>query len=238
LQAELPSGASRRKSCSILMKIWVRLPERSMGLRERALQLLPQISGQDRVWLHWGMTARAYPFFRDTAEVIGRLLALQDDFRGVGVQSRLTGAWGDRVTTKLAAGHLLRMLLDWDVLRTKSKSGQFLQVQKLTTGNRELQLWLLEALLGASAAEEIEAQQLLRLPESFTIIFLIGSGELRRAVICTGRASTWTWCPCGWFALLRFLGLLRNRCRCRNGLCSHRPVRVEERCLTTLLTLG
>ena len=182
LQAELPSGASRRKSCSILMKIWVRLPERSMGLRERALQLLPQISGQDRVWLHWGMTARAYPFFRDTAEVIGRLLALQDDFRGVGVQSRLTGAWGDRVTTKLAAGHLLRMLLDWDVLRTKSKSGQFLQVQKLTTGNRELQLWLLEALLGASAAEEIEAQQLLRLPESFPFRFDIGRGELRRHV--------------------------------------------------------
>jgi len=180
LQAELPSEASRRKSCSIIMKIWVRLPERSMGLRERALQLLPQISGNDWVWLHWGMTARAYPFFRDTAEVIGRLLVLQDDFRGVGVQSRLTGAWGDRVTTKLAAGHLLRMLLDWDVLRTKSKSGQFLQVQKLTSGNRELQLWLLEALLGASAAEEIEAQQFLRLPEAFPFRFDIGPGELRR----------------------------------------------------------
>jgi hypothetical protein len=44
----------------------------------------------------------------------------------------------------------------------------------------DLQLWLLEALLGASAADEIEAQQLLRLPEAFPFTLNIGVADLRR----------------------------------------------------------
>ena len=43
-----------------------------------------------------------------------------------------------------------------------------------------MQLWLLEALLGASAADEIEAQQLLRLPESFPFTVSVGVTDLRR----------------------------------------------------------
>jgi hypothetical protein len=51
----------------------------------------------------------------------------------------------------------------------------------LSLGKRmTLQLWLLEALLGASATDEIEAQQLLRLPESFPFKLSVGFADLRR----------------------------------------------------------
>ena len=50
----------------------------------------------------------------------------------------------------------------------------------MTTSIPDLQLWLLEALLGASAADEIEAQQLLRLPESFPFTMSVGVADLRR----------------------------------------------------------
>ncbi len=46
------------------------------------------------------MAALAYPFFRDLAEVVGRLLALQDDFTTLQVQARMLTAWGDRTTTR------------------------------------------------------------------------------------------------------------------------------------------
>ena len=52
------------------------------------------------------MTALAYPFFRDTVEIVGRLLALQDDFTAVQVQGRIVTIWGDRTTSKLAARKL------------------------------------------------------------------------------------------------------------------------------------
>ena len=50
----------------------------------------------------------------------------------------------------------------------------------MTASIPDLQLWLLEALLMASAADEIEAQQLLRLPESFPFTMSVGVADLRR----------------------------------------------------------
>lgn len=180
LKSDLPGKSSRKKSVGILMKTWCRIPEERLSLRERAVALLPRISGRERLWLHWGMMSQAYPFFRDTTEVVGRLLALQDDISGVAVQSRLTKAWGDRITTKLAARHLMQTLVDWEVLRKTKQQGHFLLVQKVAASTPELQIWLIEALLGASVADEIEAQQLLRLPETFPFTISLGVGDLRR----------------------------------------------------------
>ena len=87
LKEELPGTESRAKTSGIILRIWSGIPPERIALRDRAVALLPRISGQERIWLHWGMTALAYPFFRDTAEVVGRLLALQDDFTTAQVQA-------------------------------------------------------------------------------------------------------------------------------------------------------
>jgi hypothetical protein len=180
LREELPGKESRAKSVGIVLRIWSGIPRERVALRDRAIALLPRISGQERIWLHWGMTTLAYPFFRDTAEVVGRLLALQDDFTTAQVQARLLTTWGDRATSKEAAQKLLTTLVDWEVLRTTKTKGHFLLARKMTASTPDLQLWLLEALLGASAADEIEAQQLLRLPESFPFTLSVGVADLRR----------------------------------------------------------
>lgn len=180
LKEDLPGKESRAKSAGILLRIWSSISPRRASLRDRAVAMLPHISGQERIWLHWGMTALAYPFFRDTAEVVGRLLALQDDFTTSQVEARVLTAWGDRTTSKEAVQKLLTTLVDWEVLRSMKAKGHFLLKQKMKTSIPDLQLWLLEALLGASATQEVEAQQLLRLPEAFPFALSVGIPELRR----------------------------------------------------------
>lgn len=180
LKPDLTGEQVRAKTAGILMRIWGSMPNDRVSLRDRALGLVPQLSGEEVIWLHWGMAALAYPFFRDTAEVIGRILALQDDFSTPQVQARLMNAWGDRLTSKKAARYLLNTLVDWDVLRATDARGQFAVAGKLASTNPELQLWLLEGLLTASDADEIEVQQLLRLPESFPFTFSAGVGDVRR----------------------------------------------------------
>jgi hypothetical protein len=180
LKPELPGKESRAKSIGIVLRIWSGIPSERLSLRDRAIVLLPRISGQERVWLHWGMAALAYPFFRDTAEVVGRLLALQDDFTTAQVQGRMLSSWGDRATSKEAVQKLITSLVDWEVLRSTKAKGHFLLARKMTASVPDLQLWLLEALLAASAADEIEAQQLLRLPESFPFTISMGVADLRR----------------------------------------------------------
>lgn len=180
LKDELPGRTSRAKSTGIVLRIWSNIPPERVSLRNRAVAMLPRISGQERIWLHWGMAAMAYPFFRDTAEVIGRLLALQDDFTTTQVQGRMLTTWGDRATSKEAAQKLITTLVDWEVLRSTKTNGHFLLARKMTASTPELQLWLLESLLIASAADEIEAQQLLRLPESFPFQLNVGVSDLRK----------------------------------------------------------
>jgi hypothetical protein len=180
LAEELPGKESRAKRSGIILHIWSSIPPEHFDIRNRALALLPRISGQERIWLHWGMTALAYPFFRDVAEVIGRLLTLQDDLTTAQVQARMVTTWGDRATSKEAVQKLITSLVDWEVLRSTRTKGHFLLARKVTTADHGLQLWLLEALLRASATDEIEAQQLLRLPESFPFTITTSIGELRK----------------------------------------------------------
>ena len=71
-------------------------------------------------------------------------------------------------------------MVDWEVLRATKTNGHFFLARKMTTAVPDLQLWLLEALLSARASDEIEAQQLLRLPESFPFAFTVGVGDLRK----------------------------------------------------------
>src|SRR5687767_13381418 len=65
LKDELPGAESRAKAAGILLRIWSGIPPERLPARDKAVALLPRISGQERIWLHWGMTALAYPFFRD-----------------------------------------------------------------------------------------------------------------------------------------------------------------------------
>jgi hypothetical protein len=178
LREDLPGTESRAKAAGIVLRIWVGINPKHVNFRDRAVALLTRISGQERIWLHWGMTALAYPFFRDLAEVIGRMLMLQDDFTTVQVQFRLTTIWGDRTTSKEAAQKLITSLVDWGVL--KKTKGRFRLARKITTGASDLQLWLLEAMVSASASDEIEAHQLLRLPELFPFTFNVNVGDLRK----------------------------------------------------------
>jgi hypothetical protein len=178
LREDLPGTESRAKAAGIVLRIWVGINPQHVSFRDRAVAMLPRISGQERIWLHWGMAALAYSFHRDLAEVIGRMLTLQDDFTTVQVQSRLTTIWGDRTTSKEAAQKLITSLVDWGVL--KKTKGHFRLARKMTTAVTDLQLWLLEAMLSASASDEIEAHQLLRLPELFPFTFNVNIGDLRK----------------------------------------------------------
>jgi hypothetical protein len=180
LREQLPGPESRAKASGIILRIWTGVDRQHVSIRRRAISLAPRISGHERIWLHWGMAVLAYPFFRDLAEVVGRLLALQDDFTTLQVQARMLMAWGDRTTTREAVQKLITSFVDWDVLRS-TKQGHFLLAGKLTTDVTDLQLWLLEALLRANAADEIEAHQLLRLPESFPFRFTASLGDLRKS---------------------------------------------------------
>src|SRR5687767_4155325 len=74
-----PGKAARQKTLGILVRLWFLPVKDHAVIRNDVLELVPSLPARDRLWLHWGMATVTYPFFRDTAAAVGRLLKLQGE---------------------------------------------------------------------------------------------------------------------------------------------------------------
>ena len=75
--AGIGSHSARGKTMTVLMHVWVLVPDTLVPLRDDGLLLLRDWGEDSRLPLHWGMCLAGYPFFRDVASTTGRLLSLQ-----------------------------------------------------------------------------------------------------------------------------------------------------------------
>lgn len=147
LADEIPGQAARRNTVALLTRLWVRVPTEHQALQSEALTLLVNILPEERLWLHWGMSMLAYPFFHDIAGTIGRLLKLQGEFESLQVRQRMRESWGQRTTLDRAINRVIQTYLIWDVIRETSESRVYQTTLVRRTTNSALTLWFLECII-------------------------------------------------------------------------------------------
>ena len=130
---------------TVLMHVWVLVPESLVQLRDDGLNLLGGLSGRNRLPLHWGMCVATYPFFRDVAETTGRLLALQGRAALSQIVRRTTESWGSRSTVARATQRVVRSFFAWDVLGETHERGLFVPATRSEVTDSAVAAWLLEA---------------------------------------------------------------------------------------------
>jgi hypothetical protein len=167
LELEIAGTEARRKTRTVLLRIWVKVSQEHRCLRNEALQLAAQIGSEECLWLHWGMSLLAYPFFRDVAATVGQLSRLQGTFSQAQVQRRMVEHWGQRTTLRRATQRLLRTFVDWDVLQDNNVRGSYDVALPRQTENRTLALWLLDCVLQANDAEQVSLRELGQLSYTF-----------------------------------------------------------------------
>lgn len=181
LQSECRSKEARRKTITVLTRIWVRVPQQHRSLQQEALAILTEEDAAARLWLHWGMALLAYPFFCDTVEIIGRLLALQNEVSLDQIYRRLAERWGERSTVRRAAQRVVRSMVDWGVLQDTDTKGAYLPAPKKSAASERVQLWFLEALLSSQPTPSAILQQLPNLPAAFPFELDISAAAIRRS---------------------------------------------------------
>jgi hypothetical protein len=167
------------KTITVLSHIWATVPDQAVGLRERALPLLPNLDGPNRLAVHWAMMLGTYPFALATAETVGKLLSLQDDFSIALLRRRLIDAWGDRAIVKNASQRLVRTMAEWGVLEETDTRGTYKAARQRIALEQSVALLLLEALLVSSPKHAMPIDELVTHAATFPFSFSASAHELR-----------------------------------------------------------
>lgn len=149
LANEIPGSEACRKTVTLLTRLWIRVPTEHQILQSEALNLLANVLPEERLWLHWGMSMLAYPFFFKVASTVGHLLKLQGEFESTQVRQRIRESWGQRTTLDRAINRVIQTYLIWDVLQQTTKPRVYQAVQIRKTENKALAVWFMESIIQA-----------------------------------------------------------------------------------------
>lgn len=177
---DLPGKDSRRKTRLVISRMWLDNNTKLVPLRKRALEILKENPEIDTRVFHWGMSIATYPFFRDIATIIGKLIALQGNFKVSQVHDRIGKIWGGRSTLTRACSRVIQTMIMWEIIESTKESKSYTAVQKLRVAVRRKQVaqWLIYSLLLSRENGSVPVEEIGRSPELFPFSIEIGVDAL------------------------------------------------------------
>lgn len=170
-------STNRSKAISILLKIWVSVPENLEPLRNEGLEHLRRLPINEHLPVHWGMTMAVYPFFGVVAEMVGRLLRLQGSCTAAQAQRRIKEHLGERETVSRAARRVLRCFVDWGVLEDTGEKGVYQAAPVQLVEDKKLAAWLIEAAMVASGSDAGALKAIAQSPALFPFAFGVNTTD-------------------------------------------------------------
>ena len=174
-------NTNRGKTVTVLCHIWSKVPPTCVPLRDRALGLLRETSGDARLPIHWAMMIATYSFFGDLTEHTGRLLTLQDNVSLAQLTRRMQEGWGDRATLKAIVQRLTGSMARWGGLQSTEERGVFVPIAMPQVVAGPCAELLLEALLLHRGGGSVQVDHAARHPMFFPFTLELRSQDLRAA---------------------------------------------------------
>ncbi|HVC35721.1 MAG TPA: hypothetical protein VNL16_19610 [Chloroflexota bacterium] len=171
---------ARGKTKTILLHVWVLVPEHLEQFRDDALHLFLGLDRAQQKALHWGMLLATYPFFRDVATLVGRLIELQGTVALSQLQRRVAEVWGERTTIQRAVPPVLKSMADWGVLEETARAHVYRSAPRIGQVSPAIREWLVEALYLARGDRVAPFQDLVHHPALFPFDLAISPASLYR----------------------------------------------------------
>lgn len=178
---QIESAENRRMALDILVNIWVKSAKDAPNLHAEAVEFFAHAEATtDRLWLHYGMTMLAYPFFRLGVAAIGQISRNQDTLTAHDITQRLTAELGTLGSLGKATERILFSLRNWGILtETEARNVYAPRRRAFAASTRQLEQWLLATAITVHPGEEMTFPDLMRLPELFPFAFQVTVDEIR-----------------------------------------------------------
>jgi hypothetical protein len=181
LAVDMPGAENRSLTVQILQRIWAKPDLTYRQLHQEALRLFTESqTSNDRIWLHYGMCLLTYPFFRDGMSRAGLLLRQRGVLTNVMLKQRIIAQMGQLGSLENASRSLMFVLRQWGMIVPGGKRGEYIIGQRISTDNRELQIWLTRAALCAHDADAIALGDLLNWSAIFPFELTVTSYDIRQ----------------------------------------------------------
>ena len=174
------SDSACGKAVRLLSRIWVNVDQEVIGLRDQALEVLPNASPDQRLAMHWTLCLGGFPFFGDVATHGGRLLSLQGTLSTAQVLRRLYEQWGERSTLCFTVQRALRSMVQWGALADTVGRGIYTEGPRRIAVHGVLAQLLLEALL-IYEGKALPVDQTMCHPAFFPFDVILFAHELRQS---------------------------------------------------------
>lgn len=180
---DVKSPTNLRKTVAILVNIWHHTAETESALHKWALNAFRETeSVRDRIWLHYGMTALAYPFFFETNAAIGQLSRYGDPFTTSQVRKQLAAEMGQLGSLDEAAGRVFFSMREWGILLpADTRNAYDVNRLRLAASCSALETWLLAIAIKRSPNEEIPFADLTRMPALYPFQFSVQLEDVRQS---------------------------------------------------------
>ena len=173
------NNSGRGKTLTVLTRIWISVPEKAGALKQAALKQIASARVQQRIAIHWAMTAGTHSFFFDVATHVGKLIRLHGDANRTQIKRRMTEIWGDRSTLERTIRHVLRSLVQWGLLRPGQEHGSLVGLpQRIQVDPNVSQLLVHAVLLGHGKG--LAFSQIIEHPALFPFRLDLSARELMR----------------------------------------------------------
>lgn len=189
--AENPGQDSITKSVRYIRHLWFVDDEQVAALRNSAFELYRENPQTARASiLCWGMVLAHYPFVRQVAEIVGRLIRLQGDVKQEQLKRKIKETFGERESAVRSGRYVVSLLSDFGFIRLDRKSGRYEAGTRLQIDDPALAAWFIQAYLASAGRREIPKEELNSAPGLFmmspeTVLSL----ALRTPRIRLGRES-------------------------------------------------
>ncbi|MGD9583033.1 MAG: hypothetical protein AB7V26_05080 [Lysobacterales bacterium] len=149
LQMELQNAglslAARKKTRTVLNRLWLEPRADIAGFAERGVAIFQLAASDPTFPLTWGMAIACYPFFGRVAELVGRLSAIQGDCASAEVHRRMSEAYGEREGTYRMTNMVLQSQASWGAIERIANGKRFIRLAPTKIDNDDLTAWLIEA---------------------------------------------------------------------------------------------
>jgi hypothetical protein len=166
----LPGKESQRKAMDVLKRLWLKPFPGLKDFVERGRELYKKNPNASVLALTWGSAIASYSFFGKTAEIAGRLIAIQGDCSIKEIQRRMAEAYGERNGIERSVARVLQSQAAWGAFNRDESNKRIMKLAPVAIIDDELTAWLIEAVLRCTG-KPISISSLQALPILFPFSF-------------------------------------------------------------------